>query len=113
MEVEKAEDIEEVEDVEGAKGRTSSRMGITGAAKFARRSFQNGTRNFNLKNVWQVTEPTGRFLHAWTGKELQMYFSQVWQGKRLVDFACWARSWRDAGRRIGTVALTTKTSISC
>ncbi len=59
MEVEKAEDIEEVEDVEGAKGRTSSRMGITGAAKFARRSFQNGTRNFNLKNVWQVTEPTG------------------------------------------------------
>ena len=53
MEVEKAEDIEEVEDVEGAKGRTSSRMGITGAAKFARRSFQNGTRNFNLKNVWQ------------------------------------------------------------
>jgi hypothetical protein len=62
MEVEKAEDIEEVEDVEGAKGRTSSRMGITGAAKFAGRWFQNGTRNFNLKNVWRVKEPTGAFL---------------------------------------------------
>jgi len=65
MEVEKAEDVEEVEDVEGAKGRTSSSMGITGAAKFDRRSFRflgrlqaeplaerNGT--FNLKNVWQL-----------------------------------------------------------
>jgi hypothetical protein len=71
MEVEKAEDIEEVEDEGGAKGRTSSRMGITGAAKFARRWFQNGTRNFNLKNVWQVKEPTGAFFACVAGKELE------------------------------------------
>jgi hypothetical protein len=69
MEAEKAEDIEEVEDVERAKGRTSSRMGITGAAKFARRCWQNGTRNFNLKNVWQVKEPAGAFFECVARKE--------------------------------------------
>jgi hypothetical protein len=61
MEVEKAGDIEEVEDEEGAKGRTRPRMGVTGAAKFARSSFQNGTRDFNLKNVWQVRNLQGVF----------------------------------------------------
>jgi hypothetical protein len=81
-------------------------MGITGAAKFVEGAFQflgglqvepapdqNG--KFNLENVWQT-------------KELQAHFLEVWQGKRLVDFACWARSWRDAGRLTGSVALTTK-----
>lgn len=109
MEVEKAEEVEEVQDVEGAKGRTSSRMGITGATKFDRRSLRflsrlqveplaerNGT--FNLKNVWQL-------------KELQMLSSHVWQGKRLVDFACWARSRRDAGRRTESVALNHENAI--
>ena len=107
MEAEKAEDVEEVEGVEGAKGRTSSRMGITDAAKFALRSLRflgglqveplaerNGT--FNLKNMWQA-------------KKLQAHFLEVWQGKRLVDFACWARTLRDAGRLTASVAITTKT----
>jgi hypothetical protein len=71
--VEEAEDVEEVEDVEGAKGRTSSRMGITGAAKFARRSLQNGTRNFNLKNVWQVKESTGGVFACVARKEVSRF----------------------------------------
>ena len=38
-----------------------------------------------------------------------MYFSQVWPGKRLVDFACCARTLRDVGRLTASVAITTKT----
>lgn len=78
MEAEKAEDIEEVQDVERAKGRTSSRMEITGAAKFVRRWLQNGTRNFNLKNVWQIKEPTGAFFACVARKGVtDVFFASV------------------------------------
>ena len=87
MEVEKAEDIE------GAKGRTSSRMGITGAAKFARRSLQNGTRNFNLKNVWQVKEPTGAFFGCVARKGVtDVFFASV--ARKEVS-----RSWVEPRKR--------------
>jgi len=43
-------------------------------------------------------------------KELQTHFSYVWQGKELREFFDCARSWRDAGRRTASVALTTKHS---
>ena len=65
MEAEKAEDIEEV------KGRTSSRMGIAGAAKFARRGLRNGTRNFNLKDGFWMRgqERSYRCIFRKCGKE--------------------------------------------